>query len=115
MTSRHSASGQAPADAARNEPTTRRYEIRIKGRVSEETAFAFDGLAVAVRPVETVLHGEITDQAALHGLLDRVADLGLELIEVRRLPEAPADPPAPPRPRARTASARRRSSPTPDG
>ncbi len=59
--------------------------------MSEETASALDGLAVEVRPVETVLHGEITDQAALHGLLDRVADLGLELIEVRRLPEAPAD------------------------
>jgi hypothetical protein len=103
VTSRHSASGQAPADAARNEPTTRRYEIRIKGRVSEETAFAFDGLALDVRPVETVLHGEITDQAALHGLLDRVADLGLELIEVRRLPEAPEAPvasPAPPHPQA---------------
>jgi len=62
--------------------------------MSEETAFAFDGLSVDVRPVETVLHGDITDQAALHGLLDRVADLGLELIEVRRLPDAPADSPA---------------------
>jgi len=62
--------------------------------VSEEIAFAFDGLSVDVRPVETVLHGDITDQAALHGLLDRVADLGLELIEVRRLPDAPADSPA---------------------
>ena len=67
--------------------------------MSEETAFAFDGLCLDVRPVETVLHGEITDQAALHGVLDRVADLGLELIEVRRLPDdransqtAPAGP-----------------------
>ena len=68
--------------------------------MSEETAFAFDGLSVDVRPVETVLHGDITDQAALHGLLDRVADLGLELIEVRRLPDAPAD--------SHTASASRR-------
>jgi hypothetical protein len=76
-----------------NELTTERYEIRVKGRVSEETAFAFDGLNVDVRPVETVLHGEISDQAALHGLLDRVADLGLELIEVRRLPDAQADSP----------------------
>jgi hypothetical protein len=83
---------QAPADAARNEPTTRRYEIRIKGRVSEET----------------VLHGEITDQAALYGLLDRVADLGLELIEVRRLPEAPvASPPAPHTPTTTTPTPRR--------
>jgi hypothetical protein len=68
---------------------TERYEIRIRGRVSEQTASAFEGLAVEVRPVETVLHGDICDQAALHGLLDRVADLGLELIEVRRLPEVP--------------------------
>ena len=67
--------------------------------MSEETAFAFDGLSIDVRPVETVLHGDITDQAALHGLLDRVADLGLELIEVRRLPDAPADPRASSTPR----------------
>lgn len=40
-----------------------------------------------MQPAETVLHGEIVDQAALHGILDRVQALGLELIEVRRLPE----------------------------
>ena len=65
-----------------NELTTERYEIRVKGRVSEETAFAFDGLSVDVRPVETVLHGEITDQAALHGLLEKIRDLGLSIISV---------------------------------
>ena len=37
-------------------------------------------------PAETVLHGPVTDQAGLHGLLDRIQSLGLELIEVRRLP-----------------------------
>ena len=35
---------------------------------------------------ETVLHGPVADQAGLHGLLDRIQSLGLELIEVRRLP-----------------------------
>jgi hypothetical protein len=54
--------------------------------VSERTASAFEGLTLEVHPVETVLHGDIEDQAALHGLLDRVQALGLELIEVRRLP-----------------------------
>ena len=39
-----------------------------------------------VAPAETVLHGPVTDQAGLHGLLDRIQSLGLELIEVRRLP-----------------------------
>jgi hypothetical protein len=34
-----------------------------------------------------VLHGEVADQAALHGILDRVQALGLELIEVRQLPQ----------------------------
>ena len=50
---------------ARERLTTERYEIRIKGRVSEETAFAFDGLSVDARPVETVLHGDVTVQHRL--------------------------------------------------
>jgi hypothetical protein len=41
---------------------------------------------VDVAPAETVLHGPVEDQAGLHGLLDRIQSLGLELIEVRRLP-----------------------------
>jgi hypothetical protein len=36
--------------------------------------------------VETVLHGPVRDQAELHGLIDRIQALGLELVEVRRLP-----------------------------
>jgi hypothetical protein len=54
--------------------------------VSEQTASAFEGLTLEVHPVETVLHGDVADQAALHAFLDRVQALGLELIEVRRLP-----------------------------
>jgi len=41
--------------------------------------------------VETVLRGPVQDQSSLHGLLDRIQSLGLELLEVRRLPEAPGD------------------------
>jgi hypothetical protein len=41
-----------------------------------------------VEPVETILHGPVRDQAELHGLLHRLQSLGLELIEVRRLPES---------------------------
>jgi hypothetical protein len=72
------------------------YEIHIKGRVSEQVLGAFAGMDATVQPSETVLRGPVCDQAALHGLLDRIQALGLELIEVRRLPEslsAESDPP----------------------
>jgi hypothetical protein len=63
------------------------YEIHIKGRVSEQLLSAFEGMEASVQTVETVLRGPVLDQAALHGLLDRIQALGLELIEVRRLSE----------------------------
>jgi hypothetical protein len=51
---------------------------------------AFEEFEVTTEPVETVLHGQVLDQAALHGLLDRIAALGLELVEVRRVAGRPA-------------------------
>ena len=65
------------------------YEIRIRGRVSDSFLAAFEDLTVSVNPAETVVRGSTLDQAALHGLLDRIHALGLELDEVRRLPPAP--------------------------
>ncbi len=64
-----------------------RYEIRIRGRVSAAVLGTFDEMQSEVEPVETILHGPVRDQAELHGLLRRLQSLGLELIEVRRLPE----------------------------
>jgi hypothetical protein len=69
-----------------DEMAARSYEIRIEGRVGEALQAAFEGLTVSINPVETVLHGELLDQAALHGLLTRIQELGLEVVEVRRLP-----------------------------
>ena len=63
-----------------------RYEIRVRGRVSEATLSTLEGMEADVAPAETVLHGPVVDQAGLHGLLDRIQSLGLELLEVRRLP-----------------------------
>ena len=76
------------------------YEIRIKGRLSDSLLAAFEGLTASVEPVETVLHGPVQDQSSLHGLLDQIQSLGLELVEIRRLPtssDEPADelPPSP--------------------
>lgn len=65
--------------------TTAAYEIHIKGRVSEQLLSVFEGMEASERVVETVLRGPVSDQAALHGLLDRIQALGLELIEVRRV------------------------------
>ena len=68
------------------------YEIRIKGRLSDTLVAAFEGMRASVEPVETVLYGPVQDQAALYGLLDRIQSLGLELVEIRRLPEPPEEP-----------------------
>jgi len=67
------------------------YEIRVKGRLSDSVAAAFEGMRASVEPVETVIHGPVLDQAALYGLLDRIQALGLELVEVRRLPDPPEE------------------------
>jgi hypothetical protein len=62
------------------------YQIRIRGRVSAKLLESFDNMRSEIEPVETVLHGPVRDQAELHGLIDRIQALGLELVEVRRLP-----------------------------
>jgi hypothetical protein len=64
-----------------------KYEFRIRGRLSAPVLARFDMLESEVERVETVLHGPIRDQAELHGVIERVQSLGLELIEVRRLPD----------------------------
>lgn len=79
------------------------YEIRVRGELGATLRGAFEEFDVCVQPVETVLYGVVLDQPALHGLLRRVEELGLELIEVRRLSgrrhvECPSEhtPPGPP-------------------
>jgi hypothetical protein len=69
------------------------YEIRIKGRLSDSLLTAFEGMTATVEPVETVLHGPVPDQSSLHGLLDRIQSLGLELVEIRRLPASTGEVP----------------------
>ena len=63
-----------------------RYEIRLQGPVSQEVLDDFERFDSDAGPVETVLHGTLGDQAALHRLLERIDELGLELVAVRRLP-----------------------------
>lgn len=65
--------------------TAARYEIRVEGALGQEWSAWFGGLQVTSEGRETVISGVIGDQAALHGLLDRVRDLGLCLISVHRI------------------------------
>ena len=62
-----------------------RYEIRVKGILDGRWAAWFEGLQVSSDGEETVIAGPVADQAALHGLLTKVRDPGLFLIEVRLL------------------------------
>ena len=69
------------------EVAARSYEIRIRGRIPRAELEEFENLqSTTVEPAQTVLRGTIRDQAALQGVLARLHGLGLELLEVRRLP-----------------------------
>ena len=71
-----------------------RYEIRVQGHLDARWAAWFDGLAIAHgSDGTTTIEGPVADQAALHGLLQRIRDLGLPLISVNHAD--PGHPPAP--------------------
>ena len=61
------------------------YEIRIAGQLDDTTVAAFAGLEMTHHNQVTVIVGEF-DQAALHGMLERIRSLGLDLLEARRVP-----------------------------
>jgi hypothetical protein len=68
-----------------------RYEFRIRGRLGERLLSSFGGFDAEVVPSETILRGSVEDQAALHGVLQQIEALGLELVEVRQV-DAPREP-----------------------
>ena len=64
----------------------RRYELRVNGHLDARWADWFDGLSLThASDGTTVIHGQVADQAALHGLLQRVRDLGLPLVSVTQV------------------------------
>jgi hypothetical protein len=64
------------------------YRIRVQGQLGPDWTVFFGGLSLSWQePDQTVLIGQVVDQAALHGLLNTIRDLGLPLLEVLRLPE----------------------------
>ena len=67
------------------------YEIRIKGHLESRWADRFEGLTITLEDDgNTLLSGLIADQAALHGLLKKVRDLGMPLISVSPVEPGPS-------------------------
>ncbi len=85
--------------ATKDHGEPRRYEIRIKGHLDTRWAARFGGLTITREDNgETLLTGPVVDQAALHGLLRTVRDLGLPLVSVIRVgPDQPGVPIVEPR------------------
>jgi hypothetical protein len=73
-----------------------RYEIRLKGHLDSRWTAWFDGLSLTnSSDGTTIIRGPIADQAALHGLLQKVRDLGLPLVSVTQVqPDQPECPPS---------------------
>ena len=89
-----------------NTPSTDRehhagwYRIQVKGRLASRWNTRFDGMTLTARADgTTVIEGPIVDQAALHGLLNKLGDLGLPLLSITQMdpatPTGPIPPPAP--------------------
>jgi hypothetical protein len=66
-------------------PVHHLYQIRLRGVLGDSLLGAFPTFEVAASGGETILSGEIPDQAALHGVLAQVESLGLELIGVQQV------------------------------
>lgn len=69
--------------------TRRSYEIRVVGSLGPAAREAFTDVAVEVEPAATVLCGDL-DQVRLHALLDRVRAFGLEVTDIRQVPDQPS-------------------------
>ena len=65
------------------------YQIRVKGRLDPSWSLWFDNMTLTFEKGETAITGAVADQAALHGLLTKVRDLGLTLIDVKRIEPEP--------------------------
>jgi len=74
-----------PAAAERVVVENPTYEFRVRGRLGEGVLATFEGLVAEVEPAETILRGDVADQAGLHRILEHIRSLGLELVEVRRV------------------------------
>jgi hypothetical protein len=74
------------SDLSIRRPGASGYEIRVTGHLDPRWAASFDGMSLTPeRGGTTTIHGPVVDQAALHGLLRTLRDLGLSLVSVTRV------------------------------
>ena len=83
--------------------STRTYRLTVEGELGDQLASAFPGMTLAHGQGTSTLTGELRDQAELHGVLRRVSDLGLTLLETKAVGVRPRatrhanpSPPEPP-------------------
>jgi hypothetical protein len=76
------------------DPQPQRYQICVRGHLGETIRSAFPALQARTHSGNTVLTGILPDQAALYGVLAEAEALGLELIELRRLPSQESQDPS---------------------
>jgi hypothetical protein len=67
------------------------YEFVIRGEIGDRFGVIFDGMRLERTGGSTVLTGPVRDQAQLHGLMERIQELGIELVSVNPLPKGRAD------------------------
>jgi hypothetical protein len=75
-------------DSATGGSEPRRYEIRVLGPIGPTMMQAFPTLAMSRSGQDTLLTGSLADQSALYGVIDQLEALGLQLLEIRRLPRS---------------------------
>jgi hypothetical protein len=71
-----------------------RYEIRVRGSIGPTIMQAFPTLTASPSAQDTLLTGSLPDQSALYGVIHQLETLGLQLVEVRRLPTGEREEPA---------------------
>ena len=90
-------SATAPGPSAANHDPVPQFEIRVAGRLASRWSAWFDGLTISTDDDTTVLRGPVVDQAALHGLIQKLRDVGIPLISLIQIPSnPPVEPPAHP-------------------
>jgi hypothetical protein len=78
----------APKQSATGGTESRRYEIRVRGPIGPTMMQAFPTLSASRSAEDTLLIGTLQDRCALYGVIHQLEALGLELLEIHRLPAA---------------------------